>query len=988
MKNLKLLVWSLLVAQFSFAQPANNDCTGAITLTPSPVCNPTAGTTAGATQSLFGCTGTANDDVWYTFTATQSGHSVNVSGNGTFNPVLQVYSVSCGGTSLGCMNQTGNGGTESYQANNFIVGNQYWVRVYNFGAAIPSNTTFTICVSNPIVEPPCDPNSPEPANTMNPCPSVPKICNVNGFCGTTQGYHATPTATTLTPYTANFWAQLNTAFCGSIENNSFMQFTASASNVQLRVYGSCTSGTGIQMLAFSLDSGLCNSGNVTSYGCFSPLNLNTAPASGIPMTFTGMIPGQTYYLMVDGFAGAICNYKIGAVYGVQVSAFVTPNVSEICLGTTVQLQAGGGNGIYTWDPEPTLNTTTGAFVTASPPALGTYTYVVNSTATDTTCPAATDTAIINVYTTPVPDAGVDDTVCFNGASTLINLNGSISNPVNTAQWQLIPPTGPPVSYIFAPSSSSPVTSVVVNQPGLYKLVLQETNTICGVYTDTVEVMVLSHQQTVTNAPPTCFGDADGTITITNPDAVEYSFDNGTTWVTNATEVGFSAGTYTVRSVNYFGCEISSTTTIVNPPAVTISVSNDTLICENGSANLSAQAANGSNFSYNWNHTTDVMPNQTVTPLTPTYYYVSATSDAGCISTVDSIFVDLNPPLSGTISAPVTICPGDQTLLTATATDGNGGPYTYTWSTGDVGSGNTHSVTVSPTSSTTFSVTITDACETTPVTYTTDVTVAPLPQPSFEALIDSMCSPGMFTLVNTTDPSTVQSATWMISDGSSYNALDTIVTGEMATGAYDVTLTIVSPIGCVNTTTVNDFIVAMPIPVSNFRYSPDVVTAFSTTVTFDNLSTGNYFNNWTFPSAEPGGSTQESPVATFPEAVVDNYTVQLIVSSAFGCTDTSYQIVEVQPEVLLYAPNTFTPDGDEHNGSWRVFIDGIDPSQFNLTIYNRWGQLIWESLDPEAPWDGTYQGQLVPSGVYNWKLTASDAMDGEAYQWTGHVNIMR
>lgn len=991
MRRLKIIAVSLMVSQMSFAQPSNNDCTGAIVIAPSPVCNPISGTTLGATQSLPGCAGSANDDVWYSFIATQNGHAINVAGNGTFNPVIQVYSGGCGISPIvgSCINQTGAGGTESYQATNFIIGNQYWFRVYDTGFGTPSNSTFTVCISNPILEPPCDPNSPEPANTMNPCPLVPKICNVNGFCGTTQGYHATPTATVLTPYTANWWAQLNTAFCGSIENNSFMQFTASAANVQLRVYGSCTSGSAIQMMAFSLnDSTLCNGGNITTYGCFSPLNLNTAPASGIPMTFSGMIPGQTYYLMVDGFAGAICDYKIGAVYGVQVSAFVSPNISNICLGTTVQLQAGGGNGIYVWDPEPTLSATTGALVTASPPALGTYTYVVNSISTDTTCPAATDTATINVYTTPVPDAGVDDTVCFNGASTLIPLNGSISNPINTAQWVIIPPSGAPVSSIFAPSSQSPITSCVVNQPGLYQFVLQETNTICGVYSDTMEVLVLSHQQVVMNTAPTCFGDADGTITITNPDAIDYSFDNGLTWQATNTQAGYTSGTYSVCSRNYYSCVVCSQTTIVDPAAVTIAVGNDTLICENGTATLTAQGGNGTTFDYNWAHTTDLLNTQTVTPTIAGYYFVSVISDLGCITPMDSIFVDLNPPLMGTISIPATICPGDQTVLTSAATDGNGGPYTHTWSTAATGNGSTHSITESPTVSTTYDVTITDGCETTPVTYSVMITVAPVPQPSFAVIQDSMCSPGEFTIYNTTDPATVQSASWLISDGATFSLLDTITTGQMATGSYDVSLTIVSPDGCVNTASQNNFIVSMPIPVSNFRYSPGIVTAFSTNVSFDNLSNNNYYNYWTFPNADPAFSNDLNPTATFPEAVVDNYNVQLIVESQFGCLDTSYQIIEVRPEVIIFAPNTFTPDGDEHNGTWGVIIEGIDASDFELTIFNRWGELIWQSFDPLATWDGIFKGKLVPTGTYTWKLRTNDSLNGEAYLWTGHINLLK
>jgi len=785
----------------------------------------------------------------------------------------------------------------------------------------------------------------------------------------------------------NTWPELSAIFCGSIENNSFMQFTASASNVQLRIWGSCTSGTGIQMLAFTSTSGLCGSGSVLSHGCFSPLNLNTAPITGIPLTFTGMIPGQTYYLMVDGFAGAVCNYKIGADYGVQVSAFVTPSTSNICLGTTVPLAAGGGNGTYTWNPSPTLSGLTGSSVVASPLATGTYTYTVNSASVDTSCPANTATATINVFDVPTPNAGIDDTVCFNPTGTIINLNGTSSNPVNATLWQYVAPPGPTPTFMFAPSAASPVTSVIVNQPGLYKFILRETNTICGVFRDTVDVLVLSHQQTLSYVPPTCNGGSDGTISVSNPNAVEYSFDNGTTYQTAPTLGGFAAGTYSICSKNYFGCQICSSITIVDLPAVTISVSNDTLICENGTATISAVGSNGNNFSFAWSHTGDLLGTQSVSPLTPGYYYVSGTSDVGCVTPQDSIYVDILPPLSGSISSGVTICPTFNTIITANAMDGNGGPYTHTWSTGTVGNGASHSVNVSPMTTSTYSVTISDGCETTPITFSTDVTVAPVPQPSFDVVVDSMCSPGLFTVYNTTDTSMVQTAQWFISDGQGFNSIDSIVTSAMPTGSYDVTLTIVSPDGCVNTITEDDYLVAMPIPLSKFRFSPVVVTAYSTQVSFVNLSVGNTYNYWDFTNASPMTSTTVNPTTTFPEAIVDNYLVTLIVESQFGCRDTSYEIVEVLPEVLLFAPNTFTPDGDEHNSTWHIFIEGIDPSDFELVVYDRWGEVIWKSFDPDADWDGMYKGKLVPTGVYNWSLKTNDALNGKGYVWTGHMNVL-
>ncbi|MBU2018954.1 MAG: hypothetical protein KJ941_04845, partial [Bacteroidetes bacterium] len=177
----------ILTCSTVFAQPSNDNCGGAISLSPSNSCVPISGTTAGATQTQPGTIGSANDDVWYSFVANGPSLSVQVTGSSTFNAVVQVYSGTCGGSSIGIANNTGNGGLEIVTLSNLFNGVTYWIRVHHFLASNSSNPTFTICVSAPLVEPSCNPNSAEPANSMSPTSSVPKICEVNGFCGTTRG---------------------------------------------------------------------------------------------------------------------------------------------------------------------------------------------------------------------------------------------------------------------------------------------------------------------------------------------------------------------------------------------------------------------------------------------------------------------------------------------------------------------------------------------------------------------------------------------------------------------------------------------------------------------------------------------------------------------------------------------------------------------------------------------------------------------------------
>ncbi len=133
----------------------------------------------------------------------------------------------------------------------------------------------------------------------------------------------------------------------------------------------------------------------------------------------------------------------------------------------------------------------------------------------------------------------------------------------------------------------------------------------------------------------------------------------------------------------------------------------------------------------------------------------------------------------------------------------------------------------------------------------------------------------------------------------------------------------------------------------------------------------------------------NPEHTFPIGEIGNYLVELIVTSQFGCVDTASQIIIVKDQLLYYVPNTFTPDGDEHNNEFRpIMTAGMDPHDYQLSIYNRWGELLFESNDISIGWDGTYNGEFVQEGTYVWTIRFGMMDTDEIRTDRGHINLFR
>ena len=180
----------------------------------------------------------------------------------------------------------------------------------------------------------------------------------------------------------------------------------------------------------------------------------------------------------------------------------------------------------------------------------------------------------------------------------------------------------------------------------------------------------------------------------------------------------------------------------------------------------------------------------------------------------------------------------------------------------------------------------------------------------------------------------------------------------------------------------------PIPVADFIYSPNPVTIFNSEVYFSNLSLNGSSYQWYFEEGVPAQSIQEHPVVMFPDGQEGTYQVMLIISSDLGCLDTAFLDVIVYPELIIYAPNAFTPDNDEHNQNWSIHMEGIDIYDFELQLFNRWGQLIWESHDITVGWDGTYGGNYAQAGIYTWAVRTKDLFTDKIYVFNGHVNLLK
>jgi gliding motility-associated-like protein len=270
-----------------------------------------------------------------------------------------------------------------------------------------------------------------------------------------------------------------------------------------------------------------------------------------------------------------------------------------------------------------------------------------------------------------------------------------------------------------------------------------------------------------------------------------------------------------------------------------------------------------------------------------------------------------------------------------------------------------------------------------------ITVYGPPVVSFTNEPDSGCYPLEVTFTNTTDPANSASCLWTFGDGSTSNICDTPHIYEDA-GLFSVTLRVTSPQNCVADTTYTDLITVFDHPTADFDFGPQPTDYFQTEITFLNRSSYDALSwQWSFGEGGVlGTSTEVAPVFTFPDNDAGQYPVQLVVENMHGCTDTIEKVVVIDGYFSVYAPNCFTPDGDGVNDGWRPIIMDQDPRDYQLRVFDRWGEVIWGSTDPNALWDGRAGSDDPKTNVYVWKLETRDAVNNVNKSFIGHVTVIR
>ncbi len=524
--------------------------------------------------------------------------------------------------------------------------------------------------------------------------------------------------------------------------------------------------------------------------------------------------------------------------------------------------------------------------------------------------------------------------------------------------------------------------------GSYDVVIEDDNGCQTSATFSITEPAILTIVSYTTTDVLCNSACDGTITINSPLATEFSVDGGITFQASNTFTGLCVGVYDLMVRNAVGCTQTATTEIFEPAPLYLDVipEDGMTICYDGYGTLSGNAVGGVEpYYYVWSNG-DTTQFLNVNLTLPETFTLTVYDQNGCVSNVESADVLIRPPFVASVTTPITICPGQLATATGSGVDGLLN-YNYQWlSTGldTLGTGSSYSYT--PTTSETILLVANDAC----FLYDTlevDIQLFNIPAPNFTVDPAIGCSPLDVTFTNEMDPSVVASATWTFGDGSTGNGNPTIAHQYVNVGCYDVTLQITTTDGCSADTTLQNVVCVAPDPIADFTFSPGTPTTVNSTITFFDQSINAVSYNWDFGGV--GNSSLENPVFSFGELDPGEQIVCLEVTSEIGCVNEICKPIPFIEEFLVYVPNSFTPDDDEFNQTFGpVFPDGLIIEDYSFMIYNRWGEIIFESKDYSIGWDGTYHGYVAKEGVYTWTIGLKGGPDQKRFKYEGHVNLLK
>ena len=785
------------------------------------------------------------------------------------------------------------------------------------------------------------------------------------------------------------------------------------------------------------DQTVCNGDNVT-LTAINPdgatLNWSGGITDGTP--FTPSL-GTTTYTVTANLNTCISTDNVN----ITVNPLPTINAGAdqtVCNGETVTLTANNPNGA-------TINWS-GGITDGTPftPSLGTTIYTVSATAN--TCTSTDD---VDITVNPLPSFNLiphNPITCggSDGFIEIINLSPNTNYQISYNDGSV---QGPNTSMTDATGT------ITLNnlQSGVYTNFKVEINT-CYTQDNTI-INLTDPNPPAINAGPDqniCQGES-AILTANNPDGANISWNNG---VSDGLAFTPSLGTtsYTVTA-ELNNCLASDQVNITVNPVTPVNAGNDVTICLGESTTLIATGGDASG-SYSWSSGQNSSTIQ-VSPNANTTYFVTLTQN-GC-SDIDQVTVNINPVASATLGNDRAICIGDQTTLSVSTSGTN---LSYVWNNGATSSNQV----VSPTSNTSYSVTVSDG--TCSSSDEIQITVNPLPtpiitgnlnycqgdstelslsenyisylwsnssyQPTLEVSQDGLYSvtvtdqnncrnstqvdvnayinPNLEVQANTLDgcaPLIVNFNTtsscndckfdwWFESTKSSSDKSPTYT--FINTGTYYPKLTMTTGQGCIVNSELE--IKVYPVPDANFAASPPVVDILNPEIQFNNYSeidpSDALFYKWDFGDGTL--SNNLSPMHQY--SAIGQYWVDLLVESSHGCVDSVSRQITINDFFQVYFPNAFTPEsGVGGNAYFYPKGIGASPDNFQMTIYDRWGEPIFESTEfpkgfstkeiVEGGWNGRYQntGAFVQNGLYVYRVRIMDNFK-VVREYTGTVTVIR
>lgn len=555
----------------------------------------------------------------------------------------------------------------------------------------------------------------------------------------------------------------------------------------------------------------------------------------------------------------------------------------------------------------------------------------------------------------------------------------------------------PWSYVWADSTGTVIqTANNVNGPNTITGLSAGTYTVSvtdGTGCQSIETVTISEpppvSATASSTDPTCNGGGDGTATAVGEAPGPWSYvwedDNGTQ-VDVANNIngsysasGLAAGNYLVTVTNAAGCNAAAAVTLADPAPLSVTLTTEDVSCNAGDDGTATATGEGvSPWIYQWYDSNGSLVElgngvggpHTATGLLAGDYTVDVTDADGCAAS-GQVTVSEPTALSADQSQVDNLCTGDSNGE-ATVSNISGGVSGYTVSWSDINSQMGNTATGLPAAAYTATVMDANGCEL-ELDFLID---QPDPiiiqtQPATDTCSKSVGSIGL----------TVEGGTpsydFLWSNGDSVMVAD-----GLSQGSYSVMITDAN--GC--TASAQAVIGNIIGPKASYTHIIDNENFFEPTVIFSNTSTNATDYVWDFDDGYE--SAEEHPEHQYIQDGV--YGVMLVAYNEYNCYDTVYNIVRIEPHFTFYIPNAFTPGNDELNNEFGPKGQGFDIDSYQMVIYDRWGDIIFQTNDLDEGWSGLSHDsdQWAPNGVYTYKITIREPIGFEPKYYYGHVTLIR